>query len=199
MSDNGGGEGSGSNRAVAVDDALERVGFGFGQYLILANMGVSLFGEGMQLVVVYYLGETLHQDLACSDFLVAWVDTAILAGLGVGCFIGGSCSDIFGRKPTLQVANLFAAILGSIIPVHWLCECETDRGAAASRRRIGLRPELLGSPGRPFLPRNIHGRFHSCEHRSGSRNNSCGVPRHRRDRDPHRIRSMWKDHSSSAG
>lgn len=123
MSDNGGGEGSGSNRAVAVDDALERVGFGFGQYLILANMGVSLFGEGMQLVVVYYLGETLHQDLACSDFLVAWVDTAILAGLGVGCFIGGSCSDIFGRKPTLQVANLFAAILGvasAFVPSCWV-------------------------------------------------------------------------------
>jgi len=124
----------GTNGAMNVGDAIERVGLGFGQYLIIFGSAISLLGEGMQLVVMFYLNDTLNGELGTSDLKVGWLDTAILVGLGIGCFAGGSCADAFGRKGTLQVANLFSAMLGvaSAFAPNWviLLICRFSLGIA---------------------------------------------------------------------
>lgn len=66
----------------------------------------------MQLFAMFYLPQALKDDWGTQAESLAWVDMALFVGVALGAFIGGECSDRFGRKPTVLWSALFATLIG---------------------------------------------------------------------------------------
>lgn len=94
------------------DEALQRIGFGWGQQMSMTAMSLMWIGENMQLFAMFYLPEALKDDWGTQAASLAWVDMALFVGVAVGALIGGECSDRFGRKPTVLWSALLASLIG---------------------------------------------------------------------------------------
>jgi MFS family permease len=99
------------NSELEFDDALDRVGLGWGQKMSMAAMSMMWIGENMQLFAMFYLPQALKDAWGTAAESIAWVDSALFLGVAIGALIGGELSDQFGRKP----AVLWSAFLSSLI------------------------------------------------------------------------------------
>jgi MFS family permease len=95
-----------------LDESLKRIGLGWGQQMSMSAMSLMWIGENMQLFAMFYLPQALKDDWGTQAESLAWVDMALFVGVALGAFIGGECSDRFGRKPTVLWSALFATLIG---------------------------------------------------------------------------------------
>ena len=95
-----------------LDEALNRIGLGWGQQMSMAAMSMMWIGENMQLFAMFYLPQALKDDWGTEAESIAWVDTALFVGVALGALIGGECSDRLGRKPTVLWSALLATLIG---------------------------------------------------------------------------------------
>ena len=97
---------------LGLDEALKRIGLGWGQQMSMAAMSLMWVGENMQLFAMFYLPQALKDDWGTQAESLAWVDTSLFVGVALGALIGGECSDRFGRKPTVLWSALLASLIG---------------------------------------------------------------------------------------
>lgn len=67
---------------LTVDQALERVQFGRGQYFGMAVNLLIAMSDSMQLVAVFYLTKALGHDWGAQPDVIAWLDGGLLLGAG---------------------------------------------------------------------------------------------------------------------
>ena len=67
---------------LTVDQALERVQFGRGQYFGMAVNLLIAISDSMQLVAVFYLTKALGHDWGAQPDVIAWLDGGLLLGAG---------------------------------------------------------------------------------------------------------------------
>mmetsp|Transcript_51949 Transcript_51949/g.126718 ORF Transcript_51949/g.126718 Transcript_51949/m.126718 type:complete len:570 (+) Transcript_51949:156-1865(+) len=110
--DGAGGKGKEEPLTLTVDEALERVELGRGQYFgMTVNLLLSV-SDGMQLMAMFYLPMALKHDWGTAPDTVAWLDAGLILGTAIGVVAGGIAADTYGRKPAILVGAFLSLAAG---------------------------------------------------------------------------------------
>ncbi|KAL5477456.1 hypothetical protein EMCRGX_G024256 [Ephydatia muelleri] len=124
-----------------IDEAMEKLGFGFFQILITIFCGLVWLADAMELMILSVLAPLVKCDWNLSASDEANITTVVFLGFLVGALFWGSISDIFGRRTSLGLCAVLILIFGllSAAPVPntkqfgypWLLVCRFGVGIAA--------------------------------------------------------------------
>ena len=81
-----------------LDEALESVGFGKFQGLVLAYAGLGLFAEAMEIMILSFIGAAVKTEWGLSSGQESLLTTVVFAGMLIGAFSWGLISDNYGRR-----------------------------------------------------------------------------------------------------
>ncbi|XP_050218440.1 organic cation/carnitine transporter 7-like [Mercurialis annua] len=95
-----------SNQKYTLDEALDAVGFGKFQGLVLVYAGLGSFSEAMEMMILSFVGPAVNAQWALSSSQESLLTSAVFAGMLLGAYSWGLISDNYGRRK---------AILGSTI------------------------------------------------------------------------------------
>jgi MFS family permease len=97
----------------SIDEALESVGFGWFQWILLALSAIGFFATTTELIAVTFLrGPFLTNYPDIDNQIFAFVPMATFAGELVGGLTFGLLSDRFGRRLSFLMTAACAAIFG---------------------------------------------------------------------------------------
>lgn len=111
------GAGEDKDTALSVDEALDRVGTGRFQNLMLLVCGLGNAADAVELLcislVLPAIGETNSQsEMALTLTQLGWLSSSVFWGALVGTLGWGCCSDALGRRAALTASMLIAGIFG---------------------------------------------------------------------------------------
>lgn len=114
ISEPAGGGGSDSARPqISVDDAIDRLGMGKFQYLILVAAGLCFAADAMEVLLLSFLSIVLQEEWGLTDEETAFITSMLFAGALVGTSILGPLADRWGRKPVFTLAASIIAFFGA--------------------------------------------------------------------------------------
>jgi MFS family permease len=105
------GEDSDSN-FITIDNAIERIGMGKFQYVVLIASGLCFAADAMQVILLSFLTIVLKDEWDLSDSMTASITSCLFAGSMMGTLILGPLADSMGRRPIFLVAALIISIFG---------------------------------------------------------------------------------------
>jgi putative MFS transporter len=112
-----------ATKQFTIDEALEAVGFGKFQWILLILSGIGFCATTVELISVSLLrGPLMAQWKYVQNERFALLMSATFAGELLGGLIWGSISDRMGRRSTFAGTALMAAIfgmMGSICPCFY--------------------------------------------------------------------------------
>ena len=94
-----------------VDEALAAVGFGKFQGLVLAYVGLGLFAEAIELMLISFVGPEVKSEWGLSTSQESLLSTLVFTGMLVGACSWGLISDNYGRR---QAFPLFPSFLSCL-------------------------------------------------------------------------------------
>eukprot|EP00794_Sanderia_malayensis_P016226 gene16226-17862_t len=86
-----------------VHQAIEKIGFGKFQIIVIATLGLRMFVLGTSKITDSILEPFLLCEMHLSFFKASWIVTAKAIGQIFGSVIIGRISDLYGRRRTLLV------------------------------------------------------------------------------------------------
>ncbi|KAK2147333.1 hypothetical protein LSH36_558g00031 [Paralvinella palmiformis] len=134
-----------------VDEAIEKIGFGWFQVKLSFVAGLAWMADSMELMVLSILGPELLCQWQISTTEEAFLTTIVFMGFGIGSPILGYMADYFGRKTALIMAASWAAFFGmlsSLAPFYsWLLILRglTGLGLAGVPQSVTYYSEFLPS------------------------------------------------------
>ncbi|KAJ4709119.1 organic cation/carnitine transporter 7-like [Melia azedarach] len=81
-----------------VDEALDSVGFGKYQVVVLAYAGLGWVAEAMEVMILSFVGPVVKSEWNLSSTDESLITTVVFAGLVVGAYAWGIVSDVHGRR-----------------------------------------------------------------------------------------------------
>lgn len=81
-----------------LDEALDTIGFGKYQVLVLAYGGLGWIAESMEVMILSFVGSAVQSEWGLSPGEKSLISTVVFAGMLVGAFSWGLVSDAYGRK-----------------------------------------------------------------------------------------------------
>lgn len=144
--------------AVTIDQALDMVGFGWGQIMVLIACGVANAADSVELAgISFAIITTMECDLDLNDGRKGWIISATFIGMMVGGAFWGSLSDKYGRRKILLTAltvNLAGGVCCALVQTFWeLILCRTICGLG-----VGGSIPILFSYYAEFLPSSSRGK-----------------------------------------
>jgi len=97
-----------------VDEALDYIGFGKFQWILLILSGIGFFSTTVELIMISRIGSSLVSEWGLSDKDLSLFSSLTFLGQILGGIVWGSISDRLGRKPTFLGTALVAAIFACL-------------------------------------------------------------------------------------
>lgn len=86
------------NEEYTVDDALDKIGFGWFQGILMQILGTGWFFDGIELGLVSFIVPVLTKTWALSPLQAGLLGSVVFLGMAIGAIFGGAISDTLGRK-----------------------------------------------------------------------------------------------------
>ena len=154
VSDDGYSREAKEREGYSVDEALDRMGFGVFQMLMLLYTGVAWMGDGMEMLVLSFLGPSAHCEWGISPGEQSALSSAVFLGMMVGAPLWGAVADNHGRKYAF-FATAFATfafgLASAVAPMYWsllLARALVGFGLGGVPIAFSLFLEFLPSEGR---------------------------------------------------
>ncbi|GFQ04835.1 organic cation/carnitine transporter 7 [Phtheirospermum japonicum] len=93
-----------------LDEALDMVGFGKFQALVLAYAGLGAMAEAMEVMILSFIGTSVKAEWGLSSAQESLITTMVFAGMLIGAYLWGFISDNYGRR----IGLLSVAVVTSI-------------------------------------------------------------------------------------
>jgi hypothetical protein len=87
----------GSAVVVTVDEAIERLGMGWFQLIVLTAAGLCFAADAMQVLLLSFLGEVLRLEWTLTDDETAFITSTLFIGAIFGTLTLGPLADRKGR------------------------------------------------------------------------------------------------------
>ncbi|CAN0901340.1 Organic cation/carnitine transporter 7 [Linum grandiflorum] len=100
-------------QSYSLDEALNSVGFGKFQILVLFYAGFGWFAEAMEIMILSFVGPAVKLEWALTANQESLLTTAVFAGMLLGAYSWGIISDKCGRRQ---------ALFCCFLPI-WKCCC----------------------------------------------------------------------------
>ncbi|GKB54333.1 organic cation/carnitine transporter 7-like protein, partial [Tanacetum coccineum] len=84
--------------SYTVDEGISAIGMGKFQYMLLAYAGVGALGDGMELMLMTYVGLAAQRDLELSITDQNIISVFTYIAMVVGALAWGFVADRWGRK-----------------------------------------------------------------------------------------------------
>eukprot|EP00794_Sanderia_malayensis_P016225 gene16225-17861_t len=97
-----------------VHQAIEKIGFGKFQIIVIATLGLRIFAFGTAKIIDSILEPFLLCEMHLSFFKAIWIVTAKAIGQIFGSVIIGRISDLYGRRRTLLVFLILEVVAYSL-------------------------------------------------------------------------------------
>ncbi|KAH9805454.1 Organic cation/carnitine transporter 7 [Citrus sinensis] len=95
-----------------LDEALNHVGFGKFQILVLIYAGLGLVAEAMEIMILSFIGPAIKSEWNLSPAQETLLTSVVFAGLLVGSYSWGFISDNYGRRKGLLGIAMLASVAG---------------------------------------------------------------------------------------
>jgi putative MFS transporter len=99
-------------KTYTFDDALDHIGVGKYQVLLLCICGGGWFLDGVELGIVSFILPTLTSAWNLSGLAAGAVGSAVFLGMMFGAYFGGLISDKYGRKMIFIWAIFLTTLVG---------------------------------------------------------------------------------------
>ena len=86
------------NLKLSIDDAIEQLGMGRFQFLILVAAGLCFAADSMEVLLLSFLSVVLQAQWELSDHDTASITSCVFLGGGIGTIVSGYLGDHWGRK-----------------------------------------------------------------------------------------------------
>ena len=106
------GDVSTSNITCSVDEAIERLGMGRFQLVILTAAGLCFAADAMQVLQLTFLSEVLRLEWNLNDDETALITSMLFIGAIFGTLTLGPLADKKGRKPVFILAASIISVFG---------------------------------------------------------------------------------------
>ncbi|MDP8926241.1 MAG: MFS transporter [Actinomycetota bacterium] len=99
-------------RAISVQEAVDRIGFGRFQKRLLAVCGVTWAADAAEVLVLGFALPSIIGEFGITTTQGGLTVTATFAGMLVGAWFWGTISDYIGRRTGFQLTVLIFALFG---------------------------------------------------------------------------------------
>ncbi|GFQ06269.1 organic cation/carnitine transporter 7 [Phtheirospermum japonicum] len=100
------------NPVYTLDEALETVGFGKYQGLLLAYGAFGWIADAMEMMILSFIGSAVQSEWDLSPSQKSLISTVVFAGMLVGAYSWGVISDSYGRKKGILGVVTVTAVAG---------------------------------------------------------------------------------------
>ena len=101
-----------NNLTYSVDEAIEGLGMGRFQFVVLTAAGLCFAADAMQVLQLTFLGEVLRLEWNLSDNETAMITSILFIGAIFGTLTLGPLADKKGRKPVFLLSASIISIFG---------------------------------------------------------------------------------------
>jgi MFS family permease len=111
---------------LTVDDAIERLGMGRFQLIVLIAAGMCFAADAMQVILLTFLSEVLRIEWSLSHHETAFITSTLFIGAIFGTLFLGPLADRRGRKPVFILTGSIISIFGlavSLCTNYWALLC----------------------------------------------------------------------------
>ena len=98
--------------ALTIQEAVDRIGFGRFQKLLLAVCGVTWAADAAEVLLLGFALPSIIGEFGISAAQGGLIATATFAGMLVGAWFRGTISDYVGRRAGFQLTVLIFAVFG---------------------------------------------------------------------------------------
>lgn len=112
---------SGYDVTFTVDEAIEKVGMGRFQYIVLALAGLCWISDSMEMLLLSFIKSPTQCDFNISDIQAALVTTSVGVGMLFGNILWGLLADAHGRRLAFiaaAVSTLTCGLLSAASPSY---------------------------------------------------------------------------------
>ncbi|KAF0919590.1 hypothetical protein E2562_030015 [Oryza meyeriana var. granulata] len=95
-----------------MDEALELMGFGKFQLLVLVYAGMGWAAEAMEIILLSFVGPLVREEWKVSAENESLLSSVVFAGMLIGASGWGFVSDKYGRRTGLLFSTLFTSGMG---------------------------------------------------------------------------------------
>ena len=103
---------NGDDLRISIDDAIEKLGMGIFQWLILVAAGLCFAADAMEVLLLSFLAVVLQAQWSLTDEETASITSAVFLGASTGTLISGYLGDHFGRKPVFSMTAAIICVFG---------------------------------------------------------------------------------------
>lgn len=111
-----------SSPTYTVDDAIEAIGMGRFQYIVLSLAGLCWIADSMEMLLLSFIKSPTQCEFNLSNVQAALVTTSVGVGMLIGNVLWGTIGDSKGRRITFIAASfqtLVCGLLSSVAPTYW--------------------------------------------------------------------------------
>lgn len=101
----------------SMDDVFKHLGFGGTQWLMFTFVGIAWAGDGMEMMLLSYLGPEVRCKWGLSAAQESWITSVVFIGMMFGSYVWGALSDGKGRKVGFFATAIFTAVFGLLSAV----------------------------------------------------------------------------------
>lgn len=102
------------NSSYTVDTAIDTIGLGPFQYIVLILAGLCWTAESMEMLLLSFIKQPLQCEWDISDSSAALITTCVAAGMLAGSTTWGIVADRFGRRFSFITSTAFTFSLGLV-------------------------------------------------------------------------------------
>ncbi|KAL3904661.1 MAG: hypothetical protein SGILL_009982 [Bacillariaceae sp.] len=101
-----------NNSIMTVDEAIEKLGMGPFQFIVLTAAGLCFAADAMQVLLLSFLSEVLRDEWDLTSAETAFITSILFVGAIFGTLILGPLADKKGRKPIFLLAAVLISVFG---------------------------------------------------------------------------------------
>ena len=103
------------SNTITVDEAIERLGMGTFQLIVLTGAGLCFAADAMQVILLSFLSEVLRLEWNLNDDETAFITSILFIGAIFGTLTLGPLADRRGRKPVFLLAAAIISCFGTAV------------------------------------------------------------------------------------
>jgi Major Facilitator Superfamily len=106
---------SSEEATMTVDEAIERIGMGYFQLVVLTAAGLCFAADAMQVLLLSFLSEVLRLEWNLTNDETAFITSILFIGAIFGTLTLGPLADKKGRKPVFLLAATIISCFGMAV------------------------------------------------------------------------------------